>query len=263
MNYNNNNDILTNVNNEHSNLKISTILLNGYIYRADSHANPIALSVPKFFGTYESAIEYLNNGDFLKKYSTMGAIRILNLSCTTAKSKKNLRKFFKRTLIKKLAKYYKTISKVELIQMIKFTYVLLQLFFCIGNNVLDLDGIQINDLYEYADVNKISKSNIDILKYIVDMYDKVDHVRMSIRPFDKLIANNLFYLLSPLGLKGFTIIVQNDNGRMYDNTICNKLNTIYSGNTCVPTEICIFNPKESLVLMNIHKKVSNKLVKIK
>ena len=68
------------------NLKLS--LINGYIYRGDTHKNTLIVKNPKFFGSYYASSHYISESEsYIKKFSTTKELKLLNHS-NTSKAKK-------------------------------------------------------------------------------------------------------------------------------------------------------------------------------
>jgi hypothetical protein len=44
--------------------------------------------------------------------------------------------------------------------------------------------------------------------------------------------------------------------------LCNQINLMTSGNTCAPSEICVFYPKLSLKYLEMHKRTESGMVMI-
>lgn len=249
--YRHNSDLKDNLDSNYLGKMIRVKKIKGYIYRGDTHTNLVVSLKPKFYGTYESATEYIKNGNYLKRYTTIKELTLLDIS--NDNNIENTINFFKNL------KY----DENELI--IKMSIIMLQILF--GqieiNTKVDKMGLTDDLISDYFLKNNISNENIKIfLKIINDVIvkDNISPSRCSIRSLDQLLMMNLKILLSSFKIDGIFYVYK----MKYNNktSLCRIVNKYYNGNTCVPSEICIFNPSEVLGGVIIWKKINDNYITI-
>lgn len=249
------------LNNNFLELGISTCLINGYIYRGDSHKNIVLSSSPKFYGTYNSASKYVEEGHYFKRYSTVRTLRLLKLTNDKINSK-NILNFFINIILKKDT----LTNNLD----VKIGIILLQVLFGIID--ISLNKLDLTDsiIKKYLVDNKIDNNLIELLlKIIKDLESKNTNTipsRCSMRSLDKLLMKILKEILIEYEIDGtyyFQLPSYNDIKNL-PNLLCNKVNNSYEfGSTCVPSEICIFSPGTSLGGVIFWKKINGKLSRVK
>jgi hypothetical protein len=252
--------------------ELNILHLDGYIYKGDSHNLLMLDKHPRFFGSRECALKYIYSSDsfFLKRYKTVGNLKILNVT-PTHDNIVNIQKFFARI---KLAYNVKDHATNEL----DITYILLQLVFgLIDNNItnLNMNGLTMKDIIKYLQKMRrkynITSTVFDIFqKDITNLInnksmgnvrqDDVVPSRMSIKSLDKMVVANLARILSPLGIHGLLYVRSTDYNNVKEGKIlmCKLIDRMHfdngkTGRTCVPTEICIFEPYKQLKYINTIK----------
>lgn len=242
-------------------VNLQTILINGYIYRGDNHKNFVLTNSPKFYGTYETSLMYTPDGDYLKRYTTLKSLRLLNLS-NDNKNTTTILKFLKETVLMNT-------TDNDSIMKIKMTIILVQVLF--GMIVYTLDKMQLSDedISDFLEKQKISGLTTALfLKVVNDLQSKYSSTipsRCSMRPLDKLLMKLFREILVQYEIDG-TFYVQGpefEKQKKIENLLCNKVDKNYEyGTTCVPSEICIFNPDSVLGSIKFWKKVDGQLIKV-
>jgi len=230
---------------------IITKIIDGYIYRGDEHTTLVLSKSPKFYGTKESAMEYIVNGNYLKRYKTMKKLTLLNISA--GNNVKNIIDFFMNFLLK-----HQKLQKMLL--DVKISFIIIQaLFGIVENNRIHKLDLNDNDITNYFKTKKISDVTTKLfLKIINHIIKKTVPSRCSIRSIDKLLMNNLMNILLFMKIDGVYYINTATGG----NLLCKEVNKYYKKNveSCVPTEICIFNPGNNLGGVVMWKKTNSGLV---
>lgn len=248
-----------NINENFMELGITTCLINGFIYRGDNHNNIVLSYSPKFYGTYNSALKYVEENEYFKRYSTIKTLRLLKITNDEKNSKKILN-FFINTLLEK---------ETDKIQ-IKIAIVLLQVLFGVVLKKINTLDLTENLIKQYLLSQNINNKIIDLfLKIVEDLgSNQSDTIpsRCSIRQLDKLfmkILKNILYKYNIDGTYYFQLPSYNDI-KNSPNLLCNKVNDSYeSGSTCVPSEICVFNPGFHLGGVKFWKKINGRLKRIR
>jgi len=240
----------------YENQQINTIILNGYVYRGDIH-NGITVSTTKtiFFGTYMSSKEYAQyENTYIKKYVTKQPLRLLDLTATTENTK-NIPKFFLGYVLEELTKMNNSREQNEL--KIKVILILLQIFYGLIDGYmenLNMHGLETDMLLKFMEKNMFIR-NVKlfgmILRKIANKNHQIQPSRTSLGKFDRYIMLHLQQMLLPIGIHGCFYIEQK-----YENhdvkTFCQIMNTLFTeGETCIPSEICIFTPDRFLFFSDI------------
>lgn len=240
-------------------LGITTCLINGYVYRGDNHKNVVLSGSPKFYGTYTSASQYVEENDYFKRYSTMKTLRLLKLTNDKNNCKAVLN-FFINVILENETK--KTDTKIAII--------LLQVLFGIIEEKLNKFDLTNDVITKYFLANGIDDKTIKLLLIIIDDLKSSNTEtipsRCSMRPLDKFLMKTLKKLLVEYEIDGTYYFQLPSYNEIKDlpNLLCNKVNSSYEfGSTCVPSEICIFNPSVSLGGVIFWKKVEGKLKRVR
>ena len=260
------------------NSDINIILLNGNIYRTDDHTSLVLRKFPAFFGSYESAIEYIQNGFYIKKYKIKRELKIILLDETM----NNV------TLIQNMFQYMINKNKMNNIK-IKLEYILIQVLYGIildKFSNIDLCGMSFDEIHknliseckkiEVDAKRKIEESSIETFIDILKMYSTRNDIkpsRVSLRYLDQ----TLMYLMSET-FKSYDGIYyhkkemnknmnikSDDHSDKGNNDLCYIVNKeLYEKNTkgytCVPSEICIWHPQNDLDIVDINKYENGKFV---
>lgn len=244
-----------NMNNNYLDQKVKTNIISGYIYRGDSHRNIVLVNSPRFYGTYTSASMYVEEDHYLKRYTTMKNLRLLNLSNDDKDDVRNLLKFFTTFVLDKSP------NKVDVAIII----VLLQVLFGLIDGKLNKVSLSDKAITDFLVKHKIENLTIELFIKIVDDLASGDTdtipSRCSIRPLDKLLMVLMRDTLTPYDIDGTFYFQKSvyDTKLKSPNLLCNKVDENYDGGTtCVPSEICIFNPSESLGGVIFWKKLSGR-----
>lgn len=248
------------------NLRIKKLF--GYIYRGDLHNNFVLSIDPKFYGSLESASEYLlTEGNIMKRYTTIRQLNILDLS-DVDNNFSNIMKFFENEFIYVSSEE----NKIEknLLEK-KIMVILLQICFGIMiDNKLRMYNTNHEEITKYLNDKKISDSDIKLLFFVEKIFSKQSDVqtdtigsRFGMRIFDKLLMKLLKCHLTKYKIDGVLYIEKQNIDK--SKTLCNRFNKLLklSASMCPPSEICIFNP--SIVLGGIQMWIikNNKMVRIK
>ena len=255
---------------------LNIVVLDGYIYRGDRHFGHSILHRPKFYGDYDSAYSYVKNNLYFKTYITIHPIKLLCLNDT----KDNIK------LIKDFIKYLINQDKYINNNIIKVTYILLQICFGLiegAFNNLDLCGLDLNIIGNYLIhyKNQIKKKEfddelMDLLKMIINKYQTNNIIpsRLSILEFDGILVSMLSEILVPYGIDGIWynnsikyMKLQNNEFDQKNQILCMAINrdlykTESSKISCVPSDLCIFYPFGKLKMTKIEQKINDKLVNI-
>ena len=212
--------------------------LYGYIYRGDTHKNLVLSTDPKFYGSLESSSDYIiGNNNYMKRYTTMRALNILDLS-NINDNFINVMKFFED-------KFVTTETNNISIEK-KIMVFLVQLCFgIILNNDLKLYDVSDENLKKYLINRGISEIDVQIALMIKDIYKNYPDTipsRFGIRKFDKLVVKLLRTYLKDFNIDGVMYVEQITKD--VDKLLCVRFNKILQSDStmCPPTEICIFNP---------------------
>ena len=250
--------------------ELESVAINGFIYRADDHTSTLLRKKPAFFGDYESAVKYMAPGWILKTYRTRGRILLLNLTASITNTA--MVKNFFMGIAKSNLQYDDLVN-------VYMTHIMLQV--CYGL----VDGMENLQLYDFSisfienymrTVYRLENDIVKYFTYILSNYsnDKVVPSRVSLRPIDKVLMQNLDGILSVFGFAGIwysegretsegPVTSQNKN----QNRVCGLVNReLYEVNTnkltCVPSEICIFVPMKSLDIVKMQKYTGSTFVDI-
>jgi hypothetical protein len=241
---------------------IQIIKTNGYLYRSDPHFHSALGERPVFVGTKESCLDYALDMHYIKKYKTTRELKLINMSYNDKQNKVNMRNFFKNVLpmLQNGDKEKET--------LVKHLYVLAQLTFGFANNddgkiTFDLCGNDISTIETY--LTKMSP-NDKYVKFVIDSIIQQNNTsniptRTSFNKLDKFMAKSLKSLLSPIGVDGF-IVIQDKNYEKNDNFLCRILK-MNEYELCVPTELCIFDPKHMLMMIDMWQTTSKIFVNVK
>lgn len=232
-------------------VELDIVVINGTVYRGDVHNNDVLVDRPKFFGDYKSASMYLADDTYIKKYNTKRSLKLLSLSsnprCVNA-----IRELFDRYVIDK----YKTRGKV--------LFILLQMgFSLIASERLEIDlmGLTMKQIEKSLQKKfRLSREVIGKIRKILTEYTtdpKIVPSRCSMREVDQAVMRLMRKVLRPMGIDGvwFYSIFKNKDSK--DKTsLCLKVNKDmfdieHSVGTCVPNDMCIFNPKATLDIVKI------------
>lgn len=234
--YINDDDLLNDIDDNYMGLNISVKKVYGYIYRGDTHKYLTVPREPRYFGTRRSAIAYVRDNEYIKRYTTVKKIKLLNLS-SNEKNNVRILNFFKQILNKESQYYTK--------EDVKICLILMQIFFGIlidNLSKLDLFDMEINDIFAYFAKYDIPEGKL--LREIFTNKEKYSHIlpsRASVAIYDKLFAKKMNMILKQYHIDGFFIVQK----PITKDHMCQFLEIgYYDGNLCVPTEICIFNPAE-------------------
>ncbi len=257
-----------------TNLKLFNMY--NYIFRGDDHSNPVLGPRPKFYGTLTSAFGYAN--PYLKIYQPVKQLKLLYLNFTAS----NVLRIF--NMIQDMITFFTTNQRPNDVQVLKFVYIMLQVnfglivppqghaspYFCAINkmgytNEYIRDGITHYSGHDSAGqfvYNLIraceSNQNVTVDGQQISSRQLIGS-RVSIRPMDQWIMSQFAnYLPYFFGIEGVVF----DDSSMAQNLpfVCKYANGIYGGQTCVPTEIVIFNPDASLnAPVMIRKNQANQL----
>lgn len=259
------------VNGEKTNMNISTHIIeinkiNGNIYRSDSHTSNVLRPSPAYFGDYESATKYLSDGSYMKSYITKGPINLLSLNNNTENIER-IHKFFKEYLF----------NQDKHKDDIKPTLILLQILYglVVGSfKNLDLCDLTIDNLADYfvkykpSDPrNIIIPKDINMLSIIINDFTRDDVIpsRCSLRKFDGILMDSLYKILDQYGIKGIWYDPPKLTTDEMEKRLCIKVNKDYykkdtNALTCVPSEMCIFNPNNSLKIIKMQQRIGKQLI---
>lgn len=246
------------INKNYMNYGITTCLVNGYIYRGDDHKNIVLSGSPKFYGTHNSASLYVKNDEYLKRYSTVKSLRLLKLT-NDATNTKSILNFFTNVVLQKETR------KTD----IKISIILIQILFGIVDKKLEKMDLSSDIISTYLKSNGISDTIVELFIKVVEDLENENSMtipsRCSIRPLDKLLMKLLKKYLEEYEIDGTYYFpsdsYQDPKIKESPDLLCNKIdnNCENCGSTCVPSEICIFNPSVSLGGVIIWKKVDGML----
>lgn len=228
---------------EYNGYNIRIKKLNGYIYRGDYHKNIVLPVIPRFYGTEESAAKYMHNNEYLKKYSTSRELILINLTNDSTENNKTTIAFFRQLL--------KEFPKDEL--RIKMTIIMLQLFFGIMYEAFDDCGLSESIIKHYLKQRHVELGNISVFFVIVKLLkqQKIIPSRCSIKIFDEILMNNLKQILSRINIDGvFFVAIPHTTKEVRS---CLLANFYFRRETCVPTEIIIFEPIKNFNKVEIWK----------
>lgn len=245
-------DLDNNIDNNYlgKNLRVKKIM--GYIYRGDTHDAQVLSLNPKFYGSRESAEKYTRVNEYLKRYTTMKELTLLDLS-NTKENISNIIAFFNNII-----KTHGTINN-------KMSLLLLQMLFGLVHNVFIHTDLTKDEIKDYLEQREISRGNMiyffEIKNKLLASGSPLIPSRCSIRPFDQILMINLKNILKPFNIDGI-FYLNKDN---YDdkNNLCRKLTKYYNANLCVPSEICVFNPADNLGGVIFWKRTKTGFVNIK
>ena len=250
-----------------NNYDVEIINLNGIIYRSDQHTMDMLRSSPACFGDYNSAFAYLYPNSYLKTYETKMPLKLFSLN-KDYDNKVRLNKFFKEFLFNE-QQYKNNILP-------KILYVILQISHGIVVKSLkdiDLCGLTINEIENYLlnaktdnPKNKLTTEDTNKIKFIINNVSKMDTIpsRVSLKMLDKFIMTSLKTILIPYKLDGTYYLEEQISKEDEKKTLCYYINKEYfkkesTGLTCVPKEIVIFDPSNTLKITKIQQE-SNKAI---
>lgn len=249
------------------NTELKVFIMSHLIFRGDSHNNPVLSEDPKFYGTLTSAFNYAS--PYLKIYQPVKELRLLSLNFTAT----NVQRI--NNMFQDLIGYFTASQQQNNVRDLQILYIFLQI-----NFGLIVPPVGHTSPYFYG-INKMGYSN-DGIRDAIRHYTRSDSAsafvfnllnacdtnqniplngrqisarqligsRMSIRPMDQWIVAQLKIYLPHF----FTI-----DGIIFDDTsmtqnlpfVCRFATEVYGGETCVPTEVCIFTPRTSLALLSM------------
>jgi len=240
-----------------SGFELEQVIINGTLYRGDKHTNSLLRHKPAFFGDRESALTYMRKFDvsYLKYYSTKHPLKLLVLT-NYEENCIRISKFFKEYLTKQ------TNNPTD----IYITYIMMEIAYGLIPNVmnnLDLCGFDIPFIETYMrNVYKINNEAVIKFVEILNKYkdQSLAPTRISIREIDQSLINNLQRILKPYSFEGlwydwYTV------GTTMENLVCRRVNLdIFNKDTvrltCVPGEMSIFVPDQSLRIIKIQERTS-------
>lgn len=254
------------------------ILLTDYIYRADTHPNDVLRKFPAYFGSFVSALEYFKKESYMKKYKTKKELKIILLDGTP------------NNVILLQNMYKNRINNINNTK-IKLEYILIQtLYGMILDKFknIDLCDMSYNDIYDnlLLECKKISvktkepvlESEIELFIDILIIYSiRNDAIpsRMSVRYLDRILMHlmnetfeskydGIYY--NRLEIDENTNI-KSESLKIGENDLCYLVNKeIYKMDrkdySCAPSEICIWNPKKNLDLVEMVKNKDGKKILI-
>jgi hypothetical protein len=240
---------------------LEVVYINGILYRADKHDASLMRRKPAYFGDYESAVRYMQDGSYLKYYRTRRSLKLLSLN-NTYENILRIRNFFINYLAKR--------NKSDIVK-IYITFILLQITYGLvidSMKNLETFNLDIEFIGNYLrDVYHIDKYVIlDILRIITQYTNEsILPSRFSLRPIDKLLMGNLKQLLLEFNFDGIWFF--SENVLEGNDTLCRTVNReLFSMDTdkltCVPSEIGIFEPIETLYFYKIFKQESGKYIEV-
>lgn len=236
--------------------KLTQIIINGTIYRGDKHPFDVLRQKPAFFGDKQSAIDYVHtNNWYIKTYTTKRPLKLLNIS-NTPDNILLLRNFFKNYLI----------PKYDNDPLVKITYILLQVLYgIIPDNMSNLDMVGLDTKFIRQHFEQ--DINIDKFIYLLDNYKLPTIIpsRTSLRELDQYLVDDLDVMLEQFNIDGIWFSpYENNNANIQDKSklLCIRVNKDILKRdsqelTCVPSEMCIFKPNESLNIVRLQQNVNN------
>lgn len=253
-------------NNRDTQLKV--FKMSNYIFRGDTHTNPVLSDDPKFYGTLTSAFNYAK--PYLKIYQPTKELKLLSLNFTAANVVRIANMF------KDLIGFYKYHNEPGHVKVLQILYIFLQInfglivppeghlspYFC-ALNKMGFTSEEIRDEITLYSGHKTCGDFVYLLLHACDTnqnirLDSGEEVnprqligsRVSIRPMDQWIVSQLkIYLPYFFGIDG---IVFDDSSMVQDVPfVCKFATKYYKAETCVPTEVVIFSPSTSLTLLDI------------
>ena len=251
--YKENLDLTRDIENKYLDQIIRIKRINGYIYRGDTHRSNVLSLIPRFYGTKESASKYIHNGEYLKRYTTMRELILLNISNDDDTVNKHILIFFKN-LITEMPQFDLDI---------KMCIILLQICFGLISGAYDNMGLSVREVSEYFLKDGIDFSDIRIFFEFIHSMLKGEAIpsRCSIKVFDKLLMRTLKKILKPLKIDGI-FYIQPEKDINEKKLLCETANKYYKENTCVPTEIVIFDSANDLGGVEFWKKTKHSFVYI-
>jgi hypothetical protein len=262
------------------------ISLNGYIYRADKHSNYMLRKFPAYFGSLNSALEYFEKEFYMKKYKTKKELKIILLD-GTQNNIRLLQNMYKNMINREKTYNINNINNTN----IRLEYILIQVLYGMildKFNKIDLCDMSFNEIYDNLLLlcKKISVktkepvliSEINIFIYILATYsiqDEIKPSRMSVRYLDRILMHlmnetfeskydGIYY--NRLEIDENTNI-KSESLKIGENDLCYLVNKeIYKMDrkdySCAPSEICIWNPKKNLDLVEMLKNKDGKNILI-
>ena len=248
-------------------VEVETVALDGTVYRGDTHTMSMLRQKPTFFGDYESVSKYLQPGSFLKTYETKRPLRLLNLS----PSSDNVRRI--RDLFDGLLGQARSSPETEF--KIRITFLMLEVAYGMVDGTMD--KLDLMDLDPDAVVSYLRREYgaedqmVARFAQILGKYRRADILpsRCSLRRIDKALMANLRDLLSAYHVDGIwyseeLVVVADGEPRR---RLCIVVNEELYGETtdkltCVPSEIGIFSPADSLRIVKMQRFVNGELVEV-
>jgi hypothetical protein len=244
--------------------ELYVVNIDGIIYRSDRHEGSLLRTEPAFFGDYEAAAKYLYDESYIKAYKTRSPVTLLSLD---KKNIERIKRFFKEYLI----------NHDEHKDAVKVTYVMLQIFYGMIDGLfenLDLWGLSLDNIYEYFRNLRIKKpkdrvypEDFKLFSMMVNRYTKEDVLpsRCSIRKFDRILMNNLKRIFGRYGIGGIWYSKPVLSDAELPKRLCMRVNRDHYDKdkeepSCVPSEIGIFNPADTLELMKMMQRIGKRLV---
>lgn len=261
--YISNDQLLGDEENTYLGYNIKTKIIYGYIYRGDLHDNIMLSSKPKFYGPRQSAEKYIAESTFLKRYTTVKKIRLLNFSNHFGDTQnENILNFFRNYVLKN--------TKPSEIVDVKIIIIMMQaLFGIVVNGEIDTQNLSNNDIISYLKKNNFIEFHVNLFMKIINVIIKQSiPSRCSVRQFDKFFMIKLRNVLIPFEIEGIYYVknkkLPNVVGHI-EKELCSFVNNEYikKVNTCVPTEMCIFYPKKVLGGVKIWKRTGKKFIEFK
>jgi len=195
---------------------------------------------PKFFGSYYGASYYISDEKaYIKKFSTSNEILLLNVGYKYSNDINNF--FDSLDTIKTVCEFYSDVKQQELLNILKYSKILINILFG-TSTIIDID----DGFVIFLKDNNVDDNTIKFIIFIIKINNskKYEPSRISVRSIEKPLTLLLKYIFIPFKIDGLIC-----NNMYNSNSICHVINKLYKNadsNTCVPTEICIFNPKNSL-----------------
>jgi hypothetical protein len=240
---------------------VNYIPLNGTIYRSDKHTMTMLREKPTFFSDYQSTMSYMGKAYiYIKKYDTKEQLKLLSLN-DDSENIDRISNFF--------TEYLPSVAKSESAKHdIIITYILLQLAYgLIKDNTKNINmcGVENSFIETYLKNNyKLEDNDWQDLNIILTDYMNRDLIpsRCSLRYIDKILMKCLNKIIPVYGFSG--IWYDASNKTYTERMLCKIVNTeLYNKDTnkltCVPSEICIFNPKKYLSYVELSEYNNDKL----
>lgn len=246
-------------------INIEVVYLDGYIYRGDPHNNLILSTVPRFYGTQESAQKYFNS--YVKKYHTKRKLKLLYVGSSNENKRMLL------DMIKCMIKNNNDDDKDVLESM----YIVIQVIYgVIIDKFSNIDTLGLSDDEISEKLDKSCKTldymydeSIEYIEMLLDMIeyyktrDDIKPSRVGIRYLDKLLMEMLMKIFTKYDYDGIYL----NNGKMTETHLCYHVNNEYYNKkitntlTCIPSEMTIWNPQRDLDIVEMKKYENGKVIK--